>query len=265
MTVCIVNCKLMSESENQKLEIGNWKLEMKTLVHNCNTPQDIAQLFAEQLVTWVNDYEGGAFHLALSGGKTPSMLFSLLADKFADTLPWQKIHFWWGDERMVSIDDPESNFGVVNELLFKKLAIDKENIHRIKGENLPETEAERYEMEIKSLVPEKKGSPSFDLVMLGLGDDGHTASIFPNQMQLLESEQVTAIAIHPLSGQKRITLTGKVINNAKRAAFLVSGDTKAPIYTQIINNPENSLKYPAAHIHPVGELHWFVDKKSSSL
>ena len=238
---------------------------MKMFIHGCNTCDDLSQVFAEQLVTWVNEYKGDAFHLALSGGKTPSMLFSLLADKFADTLPWQKIHFWWGDERMVPPDDPESNFGVANELLFKKLAIDKENIHRIKGENSPKMEAGRYEMEIKSLVPEKKGWPSFDLIMLGLGDDGHTASIFPDQMDFLESNQVTAIAAHPLSGQKRITLTGKVINNAKKVAFLVSGESKAPIYNEIVNSTENSLKYPAAHIHPVGELHWFVDNKTSSL
>lgn len=237
---------------------------MTTFIHTSNTPEDLAQLFAEQFVIWVNENKDGAFHLALSGGKTPSMLFSLLANKFADALPWQKIHFWWGDERMVPSDDPESNFGVVNDLLFKRLPIATENIHRIKGEGSPEIEAERYGMEIQSFVPEKKGWPSFDLIMLGLGDDGHTASIFPNQMQLLESDQVTAIATHPLSGQKRITLTGKVINNAKRVVFLVSGESKAPIYNEIIHNTENSLMYPAAHIHPKRELYWFVDNKASS-
>ena len=238
---------------------------MKTFLHYCNTANDLAQLFAKQLVVWIHESESAAFHLALSGGKTPSVLFSLLSEKFASTIPWNRVHFWWGDERMVPSDDPESNFGVVNNLLFKRLSIASENIHRIQGEGFPEIEAERYCKEIKSFVPEKKGWPSFDLIMLGLGDDGHTASIFPDQMQLLDSDQDTEIANHPLSGQKRITLTGKVINNAKRVAFLVSGESKAPIYYEIVNNTENSLKFPAAHIHPVGELHWFVDQKAGSL
>jgi 6-phosphogluconolactonase len=120
-------------------------------------------------------------------------------------------------------------------------------------------------MEIQSLLPELNGYPSFDLVMLGLGDDGHTASIFPNQMNLLESDHITAIATHPLTEQQRITLTGKVINNAKKVAFLVSGGSKALIYNEIVKNTENSLNYPAAHIHPVGELHWFVDEKARFL
>jgi len=113
---------------------------MKTFIHNCTTANDLAQLFAEQLVIWINENEGGVYHLALSGGKTPSILFSLLADKFINAIPWQRVHFWWGDERMVPPDDRESNFGVVNELFFTKLAIDETNIHRIKGEALPEVE-----------------------------------------------------------------------------------------------------------------------------
>ena len=244
------------------MENGNWKLGMKIVTHNCKTASDLAQMFAGQLVIWASENKGGAFHLALSGGKTPSMLFSLLAEKFASAISWHKIHFWWGDERMVSPDDPESNFGIVNDLLFRKLAIPEDNIHRIKGERNPEMEAQRYAMEIQSLLPEVNGYPSFDLVMLGLGDDGHTASIFPNQMNLLESDHITAIATHPLTEQQRITLTGKVINNAKKVAFLVSGESKALIFNEIVKNTENSLNYPAAHIHPVGELHWFVDDKA---
>ncbi len=238
---------------------------MGTFIHIGKTAEDIAVMFANQLVALVYETGDAPFHLALSGGKTPSLLFSLLAEKYAMTIPWQKIHFWWGDERMVQPDNPESNFGVVNELLFRRLSIASENIHRIKGEDFPDIESERYGTEINSFLPEVDGCPSFDLVMLGLGDDGHTASIFPNQMQLLESDQVTAIATHPQSGQKRITLTGKVINNAKRVAFLVSGESKALIYNEIANNTDNSLKYPAAHIHPNGDLHWFVDNKARFL
>jgi 6-phosphogluconolactonase len=104
--------------------------------------------------------------------------------------------------------------------------------------------------------------PEFDLIMLGLGDDGHTASIFPNQMQLMESDEITGIAFHPSPGQPRITLTGKVLNNAKRVAFLVSGASKAGIFDEIIHNTIKSSVYPASHIRPEGELHWFVDEDS---
>ena len=106
------------------------------------------------------------------------------------------------------------------------------------------------------------GWPVFDLIMLGLGDDGHTASIFPDQMALLKSDEITGIAFQPVTGQQRITLTGKVLNNAKKIAFLISGLSKARIFNEIIHNSENSSVYPASHIHPDGELHWFGDEES---
>jgi 6-phosphogluconolactonase len=134
------------------------------------------------------------------------------------------------------------------------------HIHRIKGEANPDEEAKRYGFEIQSLIPMKNGWPQFDLIMLGLGDDGHTASIFPDQMQLLNSEDITGIATHPVTGQQRITLTGKVLNNAKKVAFLVSGASKGRIFDEIIHNSINSSVYPASHIRPEGELHWFIDK-----
>lgn len=233
---------------------------MKTSIHMYLTAENLADAFARQLVEWANEAEGDAFHLALSGGKTPSLLFSLLAEKYASTMPWQKVHFWWGDERMVPADDQDSNYGIVNQLLFKRVGIGEGNVHRIKGEASPETEAERYGSEIKSLILEINGTPSFDLVMLGLGDDGHTASIFPDQMQLMGSDRITGVAVHPISGQQRVTLTGKVINNSKRVAFLVSGKSKAQVYNEITFNSDKSLMYPAAHIRPEGELHWFVDE-----
>ena len=235
---------------------------MEQIIHIFKTPEDLADAFARQLIAWVNETTGNAFHLALSGGKTPSLLFSLLAEKYTGAVDWQKIHFWWGDERMVSSDNPESNFGVVDQLLFSKIGLVQSQVHRVKGEASAVAEARRYGSEIQSLVPGTNGWPVFDLVMLGLGDDGHTASIFPDQMQLLESEDITGIAVHPISGQQRITLTGNVLNNAKRVAFLVSGASKASIFDEIIHHSENSSTYPASHVHPSGELHWFGDEES---
>ena len=235
---------------------------MKPFLHVSKTTEDLANSFAVHLISWVNETKGDTFHLVLSGGKTPSLLFSLLAEKYSRKIQWQKIHFWWGDERMVAPDDPESNFGVVDKLLFSKIGLSHRQIHRIKGEADPIEEVKRYGLEIKTLVPMVNGWPVFDLIMLGLGDDGHTASIFPDQMALLKSDEITGIAFQPVTGQQRITLTGKVLNNAKKIAFLISGLSKARIFNEIIHNSENSSVYPASHIHPDGELHWFGDEES---
>lgn len=235
---------------------------MSPILHASKTPEDLANAFALHLISWINESADDTFHLALSGGKTPSLLFSLLAAKYLHKVLWQKIHFWWGDERMVPPYDQESNFGIVNKLLFWKIGLSQSQIHRIKGEDEPTGEAKRYGLEIESLVPMMNGWPVFDLIMLGLGDDGHTASIFPDQMPLLESEEITAVAFHPVTGQQRITITGKVINHAKRVAFLVSGASKAAIFDEIIHHLKSAASYPASHIHPAGELHWFVDEES---
>ena len=236
---------------------------MEPIIHIFKTPEDLAESFALQLISWVNATAGDTFHLALSGGRTPSLLFSLLAEKYLHDVPWHKIHFWWGDERMVAPYDPESNFGVVNKLLFWKIGVSQSQIHRIKGESIPIEEMKRYGLEISREVPMVNNWPEFDLIMLGMGDDGHTASIFPDQMQLLESEEITGIAFHPFTGQQRITLTGKVLNKAKRVAFMISGISKAKIFNEIIHSSEDSSVYPASHIHPDGELHWFGDKEST--
>jgi len=236
---------------------------MKPIIHISKNLDDLADAFALQLISWVNETTSDTFNLALSGGKTPSLLFSHLAEKYSHEVPWHKIHFWWGDERMVAPYDPESNFGVVNKLLFWKIGLSQGQIHRIKGENEPDEEVKRYALDIKTRVPMMNGWPVFDLIMLGLGDDGHTASIFPDQMELLESDEFTGIAFQPNTHQQRITLTGKVINNAKRVAFLISGASKSKIFNEIIHNSKNSSAYPASHIQPAGELYWFGDEEST--
>ncbi|HAH22194.1 MAG TPA: 6-phosphogluconolactonase, partial [Prolixibacteraceae bacterium] len=158
-------------------------------LHIYKSPDELANEFALQLMNWIAAQSGNAFHLAISGGKTPDMLFTILASQYADSTLWQKVHFWWVDERMVPPGDPESNFGTANRLLFSQIIIPKENIHRIKGENNPETEALSYSQQIQENLISQNGWPIFDLILLGMGDDGHTASIFPNQMHLIDSKQ----------------------------------------------------------------------------
>ncbi len=232
---------------------------MNPIINIFKSPEILADAFAKTLLKWVKDSEDEYFHIALSGGKTPSLLFSLLAEKYGEVFPWDKIHIWWGDERMVPPSDPESNYGVVNTLLFSKIRLNPYQIHRIKGECDAHEEALRYSTEIQSLVPIRNGWPTFSLILLGLGDDGHTASIFPGQQQLFESSEYTTVALHPNSGQLRITLTGKVLNSAKKVVFLVAGTSKSQIFNDIINGSKNASFYPASLIRPEGELHWFVD------
>ena len=254
--------KTYGKLEEMRLYQKPFKIKnMNPFIHTSKTPEALADAFAKQLIQWVNESNENSFHLALSGGKTPSLLFTLLAEKYASQLNWSKIHFWWGDERMVPPADPESNFGVVNKLLFSKIGILPVQIHRVKGESDPIVKIKEYSTEIQKFIPTINGWPTFDLIMLGMGDDGHTASIFPNQMQLMKSDKITAIAVHPESGQKRITLTGEVLNHAKRVAFLVSGTSKSRIFNEIITGSDNASAYPASHIHPIGELHWFVDEE----
>jgi len=237
---------------------------MKNNLYIFKTPEELAEEFAGQFMNWIENHSGIEFHLAISGGKTPDLLFDILAAKYANSILWQKVHFWWVDERMVSPDNPESNFGVAKKLLFSKIIIPEENIHRIKGEDHPELEAISYSIQIQEKLEMRNNWPAFDLILLGMGDDGHTASIFPDQINLLNSKQICEVAVHPQSGQKRITLTGKVINHALMVCFLVTGSNKAERMAEIWTNPQKAQLLPAAGIHPVSEnLEWYVDEAAA--
>lgn len=239
---------------------------MKNKLHVYKTPEELANRFADQMMKWIEESSSHLFHLAISGGRTPDLLFSVLAEKSSDSKLWQKVHFWWVDERMVPPGHSESNFGIAQQLLFSQVNIPEQNIHRIKGENDPEQEALSYSGQIRESLPNEKNWPVFDLILLGMGDDGHTASIFPDQMELLNSAQICEVAVHPQSGQKRVTLTGKVINNARRVCFLVTGATKAQKLSEIFSNPAKAALLPAAHILPKsGNLLWILDEPASKL
>ncbi|MCI5080180.1 MAG: 6-phosphogluconolactonase [Saprospiraceae bacterium] len=223
----------------------------------------VAAAFAEYLKNWLD--QRGVVHIALSGGSTPKLLFDLLADQYMQDIKWEQIHFYWGDERCVPPDDSESNFKTANDLLLKNIVVPPGNIHRIQGEDDPAEEAKRYSQEIINHVPATAGRPTFDLIILGMGADGHTASIFPDQMELLRSDQICEVATHPETGQKRVTLTGRILNNALQTIFLVTGSSKSAIVKTILGKEEGYLKYPAAHVHPShGELAWFLDEAAAS-
>ena len=230
-----------------------------------STPHDLALGFAEDIVKMIDRSASDkkTFTIALSGGNTPKLLFLILADKYSESVPWNYIHFFWGDERCVPPDHSESNFGVAKIMLFDKIIIPAGNIHRIFGENDTAAEAIRYSEEIEVFTRERDGWPVFDFVILGLGEDGHTASIFPGNNQLLDSEKKCEVAVHPVTQQKRLTITGRVINNAENIVFLVAGRSKAEVVSDIIERP-HKVSYPAAGIRPgSGMLTWYLDSEAA--
>ena len=228
------------------------------------TPEKLAEELADQMMNWIENSSAPVFHLAVSGGKTPELLFKALSEKYGNSALWNKVHFWWVDERMVPPDDPESNFGLVNRILFPQILIPEENIHRIKGENNPLTEVLAYSHQIQQQLMIQDGWPIFNLILLGMGADGHTASIFPDQMHLLESDKICEVASHPQSGQKRITLTAQTINHALKVCFLITGSDKAERLMEIWTNHENASLLPVAHIHPINnDLTWYLDEEAA--
>lgn len=230
------------------------------------TPQNVAKEFAVFFQHLADEYsrKKQILNVALSGGSTPKYWFEILAKEYKYLIRWELIHFYWGDERMVPSDDIESNFGEAKRILFNNISIPPENIHPVIGSNPVKDEVERYSNLIKDNLNQEDGLPVFDLVILGMGDDGHTASIFPHQMDLLSSGHICGLAYHPDSGQVRLTLTGTVINKARNVVFLVTGTGKAPKLRSIFTQEEGSEKFPAAHINPQSEhLYFFVDSEAA--
>ena len=226
------------------------------------TKQAVAVNFSRYLATVISSRE--TVHIALSGGSTPKIVFDELATNFLQDIDWKGVHIYWGDERCVAPTDEQSNYKMTLTHLISKIAIPEENINRIKGENNPEYEAKRYAKLLDEALPKVNNIPQFDLVILGMGDDGHTASIFPHEIELWDSEKNCVVAIHPDTGQKRVSLTGRIINNADVAVFLVTGGSKAEKVSQIKNQTGNYKSYPASLVQPSsGRLLWFLDEEAA--
>lgn len=231
-----------------------------------DTPAKLSKKAARQIAA-ISQQEGThPLHIALSGGSTPALLYEILAGKFRDKTHWERLHFWWGDERCVEPDSMESNFRMASERMLSQVPVNPLQIHRINGEAPPEEEALRYTREMAALVPHHEGFPVFDLVLLGMGDDGHVASIFPGELHLMKSNAPCAVASHPITGQKRITLTGNSINHARRIFVLVTGTAKSPRISEIMNNKKAAQKLPAYYIDPIdGQLTWYLDVDAAAL
>ncbi|MEE6076618.1 6-phosphogluconolactonase [Avibacterium paragallinarum] len=225
---------------------------------------DNAQCAVEKIAEELKQYslEGRPVHISLSGGSTPKLLFkTLAAAPYNQAIQWQNLHFWWGDDRMVDPSDPESNYGEVQKLLFDHIAIPAENIHRIRGEAPVEQELARFQNELAEVVP----NGVFDWIILGMGTDGHTASLFPHQTDFADPN-FAVIAKHPETGQVRISKTAKLLEQAKRITYLVTGAAKAEILKEIQTTPAENLPYPAAKIQAKnGITEWYLDKEAAKL
>ena len=209
---------------------------------------------------------GRDIHISLSGGSTPEALYKYLAENYSGAIDWSKVYFWWGDERCVPPDNSESNYKMAKDAMLDSLKVPEKNIFRIKGEENPESEVGVFEEIMKKYLPQKNSIPVYDIVLLGMGDDGHTVSIFPDQIELFNSERFAEIAVHPQTGQKRITITGKVVNNAEHVFFMVTGSKKSEIVNEILNKTGNYKSYPAALVEPEdGELIWYLDSEASEI
>jgi 6-phosphogluconolactonase len=209
--------------------------------------------------------ENNPVNVALPGGSTPERIFKHMAAYHTNSTIWKRINFFFGDERCVPPGHPESNFRMVQNSLFKIPDISNKQIFRIQGENDPFDEAQRYRRIIANSIKTEAKWPSFDLIMLGLGEDGHTASIFPGDDLSLQSDEFCVTVSHPQSGQKRITFTLGLINHAKNVVFIVTGQNKALIIRDILYNPSVTA-YPASMVAPPkGSLKWLLDTSASGL
>ncbi len=223
--------------------------------------EEIAHLAGDAICTH------GEFTFCLTGGATPVPIYELLATRFHHSIDWSEVQFFWGDERCVPPDDAASNFGMAHRTMLSKLDLRSDQIHRMRGEAPPEQGAAAYENDLQSFFKITAGElPSFNLVMLGLGDNAHIASLFPHMPALHERNRL-AIAVEVDAPQRhRISLTAPVINQAGYVLFVVSGAGKAEAVKHVLDDPPDPDSYPAQLVAPErGHVLWLLDREAASL
>jgi 6-phosphogluconolactonase len=239
--------------------------EIRTLT----TPQELFAAAAEEVFRAAEEAveERGRFTIALSGGSTPKSLYNLLANNARFALPWDRMFFFWGDERHVPPTDPNSNYRMANEAMLSKVPVPAGNVFRMVTEN-PDVAAaaEAYEQTLLQSFALKPGQvPRFDVILLGLGPDGHTASLFPGTPALQEKSKLVVANVVEKLKTTRITLTLPVLNAAQCVAFLVSGTDKAAVLKSVLEGDTDGEQFPAKLVHPTnGKLIWFLDRAAAS-
>ncbi len=224
--------------------------------------EEIAHFAGEDICTHAE------FTIALSGGSTPAAVYELLATRFKLSVDWKEVQFFWGDERCVPPDHELSNYAMANRTLLSHLALRPEQVHRMRGELAPEDAARAYEEELKGVFSLGDGEfPRFGLVLLGLGGNRHTLSLFPGDKAAIEECERMVVPVDvDATPRKRISFTPSVANHAQRAMFIATGKEKAEAVRDVIEGPRDPMKFPAQIIQPSdGELIWLLDKDAASL
>jgi 6-phosphogluconolactonase len=222
--------------------------------------------FARGVAEWIMDTalrKNGPVHIALSGGSTPRPVYSLLASaEFRNRFPWARTLWFWGDERFVPHDDPDSNYRMAWEAMLSRAPVPPQNVFPVPTDGTPDDAAQRYEQVLKQIYgkpvldPE---APLFDIMLLGIGDDGHTASLLPGSPLLAERTRWVAEVAHGRP-EVRITLTYPAIESSRHVAFLLQGQSKAAIFSELRSGRSD---VPAARVHPVGDITWFADRAAA--
>ena len=239
--------------------------ELVPKVHVSETADESARQAAE-LVAALSERavrDRGRFAVALSGGSTPRRLHAVLAsEEYHRRISWPHWHVFWGDERAVPQEHDDSNYRMARETLLDHVALNESQVHRIRGESNPVWAAAEYEQTIRQALDAE--IPVFDLILLGMGDDGHTASLFPGSEALQEDRRLVAADWAPHLGARRITFTLPLINRAAAVAFLVEGARKANMVRRVLRSGPGEEPLPASLVQPAsGELHWFLDSAAA--
>lgn len=226
---------------------------------------------SHDLAAWLSDYikdvlsERDRFTFVLSGGSTPKQLYALLAEPpYKDAIDWEKVHFFWGDERAVPFEDARNNAKMCYDELLNKVPVNPDHIHIMRTDIAPEESASEYEKVLKQYFDDSE--ITFDFVLLGMGDDGHTLSLFPGTEVIHEENAWVKAFYLPAQEMFRITLTAPVVNNAACVAFLAAGAGKAETLKHVLEGDSNVDLYPSQIIKPTkGQLHWFVDQAAAAM
>jgi 6-phosphogluconolactonase len=221
-----------------------------------------AELFVKQAAQSIAERD--RFLVALNGGSTPNRLFELLATDFREKVDWSRVHVFWGDERCVPPDDPGSCYGQAWGTLLSQVPILEANSHRIRGELGPAEASKDYALTLKEFASPPLDWPHFDLVYLGMGEDGHTASLFPGSPVDVSEPTMPVTAHYQDRPANRVTLTPAVFNSARMIAFMATGEKKAQTFAEVLSDRYNPNLYPAQRIQPAdGELIWLVDEAAA--
>jgi len=223
---------------------------------------EAAGLFIEQAAEAIE--QRGRFLVALNGGSTPNRLFQLLPIEYPDKVDWNNVHVFWGDERCVPPDDPGSSFGQARKMFLSRVPIPDENVHRVDGELEPAEASREYSHTLREFASPPFGFPRFDLVFLGMGEDGHPASMFPGSRVEVTEPTLPVTAHYQDRPANRVTITQFVFNQAYMVTFMVSGEKKANTLAEVLSDRYNPELLPAQRIQPKdGRLIWLVDEDAA--